>query len=171
MLNFLWRLVSEIISCDFFDCSDWPTTGHEHLPYERWLCAHWTTSLSGAHHVTMISSWARSLSQLVDIEVWPGNIGIQPGRHPNITLLHQYQTSVSISDKWSSEKEREREREREWASGERERERGERVCVVGGRGERERKGRDRERERYIHICSVLFTLWSTIWFTMADINL
>ena len=107
MFNFLRRLVSEIISCDFFDCSDWPTTGHEHLPYERWLCAHWTTSLSGAHHVTMISSWARSLSQLVDIEVWPGNIRIQPGRHPNITLLLQYQTSVSISDKWWSEKERE----------------------------------------------------------------
>ena len=135
MFNFLRRLVSEIISCDFFDCSDWPTTGHEHLPYERWLCAHWTTSLSGAHHVTMILPWARSLSQQVDIEP----------RHPVITLLLQYQTSVSISDKWCSEKERERasERgEREWAGRER-------VCVRGSEGERERKGRER-----VHICSV-----------------
>ena len=134
MFNFLRRLVSEIISCDFFDCSDWPTTGHEHLPYERWLCAHWTTSLSGAHHVTMILPWARSLSQQVDIE----------HRHPVITLLLQYQTSVSISDKWCSEK----ERESEWAGRERVSGERERVCAWEW-GERERKGRER-----VHICSV-----------------
>ena len=84
--------------------------------------------------MTMILPWARSLSQQVDIEP----------RHPVITLLLQYQTSVSISDKWCSEKERERERASE--QGERESERGEReresVCV-GVRG-RERERGERE---------------------------
>ena len=55
MLNFLRLLVFEIISCDLSDSSDWPINSHEHLPCERTLCSHWTTSLSRAHHVTMTS--------------------------------------------------------------------------------------------------------------------
>ena len=44
MLNFLRLLVFEIISCDLSDSSDWPMNSHEHLPCERTLCSHWTTS-------------------------------------------------------------------------------------------------------------------------------
>ena len=44
MLNFLRLLVFEIISCDLSDSSDWPIHSHEHLPCERTLRSHWTTS-------------------------------------------------------------------------------------------------------------------------------
>ena len=44
MLNCLRLLVFEIISCDLSDSFDWPMNSHEHLPCERTLCSHWTTS-------------------------------------------------------------------------------------------------------------------------------
>ena len=44
MLNFLRLMVFEIISCDLSHSSDWPINSYEHLPCERTLCSHWTTS-------------------------------------------------------------------------------------------------------------------------------